>query len=1095
MAEVFTFDPTTEFEIIENLDFEEEVQRPEELRFFTLDEQLLDYFQKVLPKKKKISKFEYLRIANEVDRIRELYGKKILVTDTEYKIDTRQKQYNINWIQPIYSQFSYEPFSFAEKWSPLYEPANRSVPNYYPRMLIALPKPYKTTSQEGVPLKYTESLVNETGEKEIKGLSIYNRTKGVVHEDGSFTVEKIPVLNTEDDLRIKGYFLRKRELDIPNPLNDHPFFGKNEESPLFTTEVFEDIFPSVEAIMSHGVPQTTDPYKEGLSYMKLYDVSLSSVPYSSWKTNFPPVDTILEPPSVISISFPKADRDPQPAKQLQDVYSVKWASGISPRLWLMMQEDGGVLVSKMILSKASESGLLPPEVIPDKATPVFENSTPDECFTYETFERFLEAGVFRFKTFKKNEKDPYPNGLCVPVSYIAHERADILKAGKVSWRESTEIDVIREQISILKKFQKSSPKEKETVYEIYQGKVDSQLRREIRAVLNDGSRTEGDKLDGIQILLKGVTPLNNIYSDKDGSFLLCNHSNAILNGDLMQDRLGFYAKWTAIIDGHRSCIFCGEDITNDVLEAQNDFDEFGNVIISHESLDSDIFHGESHVASFTNSLKQLQSIFLMENTGEACLYLILSILQILPEEGQLIPILQNIRGLTSALKANKKISQKEKDKIEGMVGIAGSVILLQTHNPFLIPRVSFGSKVLKLSGYPRDTENDNEFGVLDTILFVMKSRFEEIPTSLKGPVSVVIRAILSNPKKVRSETNRFIGQAVEKFKTQLQTAKERYTEPVQDEVQNNLNLPFIPVPKTSFSPDEKLSKEEKLSDCNIDQPTIRFTSQYLPSLVQEKVEFWKNIKPSKYATQVELPDVEIEMVKIDAKSVRSNLGLSVPKGLEKIDDFLKSDQDSNGIFGVLNRILDITGLQKPDYRDIVDYHESSSLKRDYAKGLLLKLLSEIKNDQPILKKIKNAIQNDLTLRMLLTKKDLAEREELELQAKERETLKARLRAMNDTQREVTKLLLDIGIAPFIITNEDREMFKKEYKSPDLNVAEEEFDEDLPEEGPNATREKDDDDDRRAPDGTVLETDYGDYGDVHERDWNDYSTTMQMPDED
>jgi len=157
MAEVFTFDPTTEFEIIENLDFEEEVQRPEELRFFTLDEQLLDYFQKVLPKKKKISKFEYSRIANEVDRIRELYGKKILVTDTEYKIDTRQRQYNINWIQPIYSQFTYEPYSFAEKWSPLYESANRSIPNYYPRMLIALPKPYKTTSQEGVPLKYTES--------------------------------------------------------------------------------------------------------------------------------------------------------------------------------------------------------------------------------------------------------------------------------------------------------------------------------------------------------------------------------------------------------------------------------------------------------------------------------------------------------------------------------------------------------------------------------------------------------------------------------------------------------------------------------------------------------------------------------------------------------------------------------------------------------------------------------------------------------------------------------------------------------------------------------------------------------------------------
>ena len=45
------FDPASEFEIIESIDFEEEISRPESLRFFTLDEQLTDYFDKVLPKK------------------------------------------------------------------------------------------------------------------------------------------------------------------------------------------------------------------------------------------------------------------------------------------------------------------------------------------------------------------------------------------------------------------------------------------------------------------------------------------------------------------------------------------------------------------------------------------------------------------------------------------------------------------------------------------------------------------------------------------------------------------------------------------------------------------------------------------------------------------------------------------------------------------------------------------------------------------------------------------------------------------------------------------------------------------------------------
>ena len=38
------FDPASEFLIMETLDYEEEVSRPESLRFFTLDEQLIDYF-------------------------------------------------------------------------------------------------------------------------------------------------------------------------------------------------------------------------------------------------------------------------------------------------------------------------------------------------------------------------------------------------------------------------------------------------------------------------------------------------------------------------------------------------------------------------------------------------------------------------------------------------------------------------------------------------------------------------------------------------------------------------------------------------------------------------------------------------------------------------------------------------------------------------------------------------------------------------------------------------------------------------------------------------------------------------------------------
>jgi hypothetical protein len=90
--------------------------------------------------------------------------------------------------------------------------------------------------------------------------------------------------------------------------------------------------------------------------------------------------------------------------------------------------------------------------------------------------------------------------------------------------------------------------------------------------------------------------------------------------------------------------------------------------------------------------------------------------------------------------------------------------------------------------------------------------------------------------------------------------------------------------------------------------------------------------------------------------------------------------------------------------------------------------------------------------------------------------------MNDTEREATKMLLDIGIAPYIITNEDRAMFAKEYRLPDPESEYERIqqEEDLnrPEEGYNASRDVEDGD-AAIVQGIEQQVDYGDYGDRRE----------------
>jgi len=75
MEGILVFDPTSEFELLETIDdFQEQITRPEELRFFTLDEQLQDFFEKSLPQGKPTS-YQLKELRYDRDRIRKAYSK------------------------------------------------------------------------------------------------------------------------------------------------------------------------------------------------------------------------------------------------------------------------------------------------------------------------------------------------------------------------------------------------------------------------------------------------------------------------------------------------------------------------------------------------------------------------------------------------------------------------------------------------------------------------------------------------------------------------------------------------------------------------------------------------------------------------------------------------------------------------------------------------------------------------------------------------------------------------------------------------------------------------------------------------------------
>ena len=513
-------------------------------------------------------------------------------------------------------------------------------------------------------------------------------------------------------------------------------------------------------------------------------------------------------------------------------------------------------------------------------------------------------------------------------------------------------------------------------------------------------------------------------------------------------------------------------MTGLVLVAQDDFDESGNPLVSHEEMGNTVSADNSE---FVSSLTSLKKLFILSNSGETMLYLLLSIFQILPTESQIMPVIQNIRDLTLALNSKKTIKSADKERIGGILGIVGCIVILQTHNPFLIPRRSFGSKVLNLSGYPRDEEEESKSPVIEIILSVLKSTFESSPSTFAGPIANVLRLVITKPKDIRKEMSVFIKQAVTKFKAQFVAAKERYEVAPVIEIREQIVMPMMVVENNIFKPFQRYGNEEVMAVCSSPTPRAYLAYKLLPNVVQKPLDLWKKIEASKNAEFIERPEFEELLFNVSDSDVRARLKLVIPKKLERLSDFLKSDTDGIAFLSLFNRLSDITKTSKFRQESVfLNTRIDKSMLRDTAKGLVLELLKELNTEQ--INSVVTALKTDLTLNMLLLTPSEALKQDMELKAMERETFKMRMRQMSDSERQITKMLLDIGIASFVITNEDREMFAQEYRIP------EPVDPDMPEEGYDISR---DELDALNPNGPEI-PDHGDYGDNADRDVDDYT---------
>ena len=1102
LAGVLTFNPATEFQVLEEFEFEELVQRPENLRFFTLAQQTTNYIEKILPKSGRVSKAVLMEAEYEVESMRQLYERLLTVTDEGYELKVAKKVDDLPWVIPYWKRnIALSPYSLLGTWKSLFSDENRGI--QYTAILDSLPR-YAFPSDTGreLPMKKPITTVySEAAMSFIPLLGPYPYNKTAYKEDGSYTIETVYRPETQDSASVDGYRIDVPPIVFPNPLQDNPFLNVRKE-PVFM-ETDEDLdFPSLDLILEHAIPTTSNPYLNMAPFLRVWDLRLTEIPWKNWKAKFEPVAIVEAAPPPNELIPPTNPKDDAaPSDELVGFYGNPYMPGMSARFWLSKQLDGGRFVSVALISKVASQkpvNVIPPIIGEGEA--LLPEGTAEDCLptTIQSFDEFAGLGIFRPGTHQSiKELEPGWKGkaTCVPLAYLEKEKETTTR---LPWLPDTQNALLQGHKALLRAFLRppevySGPKYEKTAPVGPQ----NPSRAQILAVIHDRKRLPEDVAADLRILLAQLMPEpkldKHVYSDS-GDFLLCEHTLEQNDGTYAANPTVFLNKWSAIDGGSRVCMFCGERITKEVLSSQDQFDEQGRPIQTTSLIQrSQVDHSTK---LFTVSLKELKASFDLTQPAQDILFLILSLLQVLPEPEKLKPFMEYLNQEGAKLKPlikNRSDEKKSSDAalLAAILGFDVAILLIQTHP--LIPRRSLGFKPIVTRGFPRDTNEINDAPLIDGILGLLKKSFEEFPVTFQGSSVVFLRVLLTNQKSLRQKIITTIQKAlIPKFKTFIMEAREQ-TKPAEKAVviENTYQPPLVRFENTdAMKPSDVLAKEEyEPYVCKDILPPWYAAATIYPPLVETKIT--RPLLPATDSVRVVDRDVPVPIVVPPKDIVAKRIKLGIPKGFGS-PTFVKCTESSDAIRlqACTGIILDTIGLVSEmnisRFRaEATQVQGDPSLLRDWFKGLLYEVAGSL--EKALVVNLERELSRSMAIRAMFTSADAAKAIKDKLRALEAQKYKQDMRAMNDVVREITKKLQDSRLAPYLITKDDREHFMRELAAKqeekpeedegvvadgeDRNVAPEDANEerDTGEQG-NAVHNGDDE----------LEYDYGDYGDARAR---------------
>jgi hypothetical protein len=267
-------------------------------------------------------------------------------------------------------------------------------------------------------------------------------------------------------------------------------------------------------------------------------------------------------------------------------------------------------------------------------------------------------------------------------------------------------------------------------------------------------------------------------------------------------------------------------------------------------------------------------------------------------------------------------------------------------------------------------------------------------------------------------------------------------------------IPVLPPPK-------ELGKPLPLEVCPSTRPV--WTSGVIPKVVQDAVPLAKGIQSSDLAVRV-VPSVSTRVTPRAIDVAESRVRRAKGTGLQtKV--VVGTSYRTNLL--VASRLAD--AFRQPTPLREVDPAASAGALRDIAQGFVFEELATIQTSAEKRTRLEKLRTTDISLYVLQANYSEQKREANKLRASERLTLVAKMAGKNDAEREIVGALLKIGLAPYIITNQDRALFARQAERLQDLVAVEDAEADV---GVGRAREELEDGEPRV-DGVGDQGDYGD----------------------